>query len=327
MAQNKTEDTPSPQQHPDNKDTPTASMAKSNQSGRMGWLAVALAAIGAYVVYSLCTATLSTTSIQFAIIAFFVFLGLLAVHQAWAGIRAESHAFEKNREQELDKALIERLVKKDYPSAPHLRACDSFFTGMLDSALPTKHHGVRWHHRERLNAILKAAFPDGKPAAYFPSLSNLSLLTQTAEQSRRSVWILNTITSTLLIVGILGTLYGVHEALPESAEQRIDMVQVKAALLPSALAVACTIMLIVLRAFYRHTVNRHMGRLDRHTLRIYFPLFRQDEISEQRFKQLANEVAELNSCLATIDESVGRLETSSDDSRQHFRTLLPVARK
>lgn len=327
MPQNKTEAPPSPQPTSGSGESPTVSMAQADQAGRMGWLSVGLAAVGAYVVYSLSAATQSATSIQFAIIAFFVFLGLLAVRQAWTGIRAESKAFEANREKELDKKLIERLVKKDYPSAPQLRASDSFFTTMLHSAPPTLRHGVRWHHCERLHAILKAAFPDGKPVANFPSLSNLSLLTQAAEQSRRSVWILNTITSTLLIVGILGTLYGVHEALPESVEQRIDMVQVKAALLPSAIAVACTIVLIILRAFYRHAVNRHLGRLDRHTLRIYFPLFRQDEISEQRFKQLANEVAELNSCLASIDVSVSKLESSSGGSRRHFRNLLPVAQK
>ena len=112
IAQNKTAAPPSPQPTSGSGESPTVSMAQANQAGRMGWLSVGLAAVGAYVVYSLSAATQSATSIQFAIIAFFVFLGLLAVRQAWAGIRAESRAFEANREKELDKELIERLVKR-----------------------------------------------------------------------------------------------------------------------------------------------------------------------------------------------------------------------
>lgn len=277
---------------------------KKNSGNVIGCFPAALVAV---IVHILARLLDSQTPLQFAVLAFFIVIGLLAFIQARSGIREEKHAFEENRRLELNPDTIKHLVEQ-YPSDPMGRAADEVFKdkgGVKEMGI-----GIRWHHRERLRNIISAAFPQGSHTGHLPSLNNLRVLAAAAEMSRQPAWILKSIAATLLIVGIMGTLYGVHQALPVEAGVRIDMLQVRAALLPSAIAVGGTILFTLLRGWYLRDVAEHLGRLDRHTLRFYFPMFRTGSLDESRYQELGKYVADLNSSLDDISRTVDALSAS-----------------
>lgn len=244
--------------------------------------------------------------LQFSVLVYLALIGLLAYFHAQTGLKLERKAFEENRHRELAPENLRQLFKRC--PTPYQRSRDSFFTELFDKEFADDSHDTRWHHRERPKMMVKAAFPLDNETGRIPMLDDLRELSLVAELGRRPVRILNNITSTFLILGILGTLYGVHEALPPAENARMELQEVANALLPSAFAVIFTIILIILRSLYRHKVNLHLGRLDRHTLRFYFPIFRTDELNEQTLKELENGVTCLESSFGNIAKSIKSLE-------------------
>ena len=127
--------------------------------------------------------------------------------------------------------------------------------------------GAGRHLQLRMKTIFEA-LSHNEEARVMPSLHDLHTLTMQDESSRFSSNALRTITSFLLIVGILGTLWGVHSVLDVTD---IKMNGLKEALVPSMLAVACTVVLMWLRGWYVASFDSYLESLDLFTMTEVIP--------------------------------------------------------
>jgi hypothetical protein len=147
---------------------------------------------------------------------------------------------------------------------------------------------------EAIQAAVKVGAADKQIA--LPSLEDLHQLTLQEEMSKSYSFGMNTIISTLLILGILGTLTGVHGVISGSNSyggsadgMQMDINHLQAALCPSILAVLGTIILMLLRGLiYRRKVEQFICQLDELTVYRLFPYFRHagrdDEIGDYNDK-------------------------------------------
>lgn len=245
-----------------------------------------------------------STKLLYGIILLMALEGVLAVFLSWWGVFHARRHFEANRTKELN-ASVELCNK--YPD-PHMRAQAQVFEEVLNTSSTPGASDIRFHQQERLRIILKALYPAKDITGQMPPLSTLRELSYMAEASRRPVWILRTVIAVLLITGILGTLMGVHDFLPKEQESIANITDIQPALIPSAIAVLCTIVLLILRSvFYRRGVDLLIGRLDRHTLRFYFPIFRPDTLGQGKIRELGNCLNSLNEALEDVGNSLNAL--------------------
>lgn len=94
-----------------------------------------------------------------------------------------------------------------------------------------------------------------------PSLSAMREISLRSELGRSGAAFVGVVVSVLLILGIFATLMGVHSVL-KSGSHSIEFANLATALLPSAIAVALTVALIILRAFYMRAVGALIARID-----------------------------------------------------------------
>lgn len=110
------------------------------------------------------------------------------------------------------------------------------------------------------------------------SMSDLHEITLQRELSNWDSAGLNTIISFLLILGILGTLTGVHGVLAADDYETlyadkygIKLLKLAPALSPSAFAVLGTVLLMICRAWYLRFVDSYLGLLDEVTMTSILP--------------------------------------------------------
>lgn len=161
----------------------------------------------------------------------------------------------------------------------------------------------------RLETISDAISSEG--VKVMPSLHDLHSLSMQDEMSRfSSVW-LRTITSFLLIMGIFGTLAGVHKVMSSGADTQITFL--RAALEPSMYAVFFTVLLMWVRGGYIAKLDSYLERLDLFTVTEIIPTMQpvtkvQNTAHDlsQHFEQLQKKVAELE----TLNTKMQTLQTN-----------------
>ena len=123
-------------------------------------------------------------------------------------------------------------------------------------------------------AVMLNAVKEDNAVRRIPSFTSLRAINLQQSYATHAVW-LRVVMPMLLVLGICGTLVGVHEALgmpvEQSPEQQAMMAYVSQALLPGILATFCTIVLMVFRGFYRKAFNEMMRELDNMTLCVFLP--------------------------------------------------------
>lgn len=164
------------------------------------------------------------------------------------------------------------------------------------------------HLLNRIKA-LKAALGDRNPEmgerAEFPSLSDLHAITQYREQSHRDVSSMHMIISILLILGILGTLTGIHEIVEN---EHIALSALREALLPSMYAVFFTVILIIARSLlYSRVFNLYTAELDEYTLSVILPVFRAKNMGGNIIEDHQRWVEDLSKSLDEVGEWVNAL--------------------
>ena len=126
---------------------------------------------------------------------------------------------------------------------------------------------------QRWAAMLKAVKAENA-VRKVPSFTSLRAINLQQSYASHAVW-LRIVMPMLLVLGILGTLAGVHAALgmpvQQDHEQQRLMECVSEALLPGILATFCTILLMLCRGMYRMKFNRMMRELDNMTLCVFLP--------------------------------------------------------
>lgn len=142
---------------------------------------------------------------------------------------------------------------------------------------------------ERLAAIISAV-SDKNHVRKAPSLNDLHELTLQREQGGKSVGFFRAVTPSILVLGILGTLVGVHNKLDDLNDIR-HLSTLATALLPGILAVVTTIIMIVLRGLYNKNWSKFITDLDDLTLKKILPYFQQQETNDQVTECFADSVS------------------------------------
>lgn len=191
------------------------------------------------------------------IIIFFAALGLLFAFVAIGGVnKQEALLSQSSSEQVLGDNKKLRLTA--------LKA-------WIAHEKETKHRGKEVRVGEGYHLLLRlSTIADSisrTDAREIPSLGDLHTLTLQDETSRLSSTALRTITSFMLILGIAGTLLGVHDVLSHPDEQGgFSLAKLPPALMPSMLAVSCTVLLMWLRGYYMAILDRYLEKLDLFTM-------------------------------------------------------------
>lgn len=123
----------------------------------------------------------------------------------------------------------------------------------------------------RLHAILCAVSKKNytrKP----PLLADLQELTLQQESAKTAVACFRALIPTILVLGILGTLFGVHQQLVTVGE--VQLPELAKALGPGIFSVCLTVLCIILRSFYSTKFADFCTQLDTFTLQDLLPVFR-----------------------------------------------------
>lgn len=139
-------------------------------------------------------------------------------------------------------------------------------------------------------------------AKVMPSLHDLHMITVQDEMSRLSSTTLRSISSFLLIVGILGTLWGVHSVLQEVVDLKVS--SLRPALVPSMYAVGCTVVLMWLRGLYLARFDSYLEKLDLFTMTKIIPLL-------QPMSRVAGASDDLNAKVTNIEEQINSIGNAS----------------
>lgn len=145
---------------------------------------------------------------------------------------------------------------------------------------------------ERFMNILSAV-SDKNHVRKAPTVSDLHELTLQREQGGKCVGLFRAITPSILVLGILGTLVGVHGKLGEIESKHISVLA--SALLPGILAVITTIIMIFLRGWYNKNWSKFITELDDLTVKHILPFFQQPTIISldiERFTKSVHEILE-----------------------------------
>lgn len=159
-----------------------------------------------------------------------------------------------------------------------------------------KEQGFEWggldtaprHLYNRLRALgVESKTKKSSDIGEVSGLQDLHELTLQSELSRTCSSGMNTIISFLLILGILGTLTGVHGVIRTGVK---DVSALAPALEPSQWAVGFTVILLMLRGMYLRMVDRYIYRLDKLTMDCLRPALSpgktEDEESEQALQKI-----------------------------------------
>lgn len=132
-----------------------------------------------------------------------------------------------------------------------------------------------------------------------PSLTELHEIAEQTEMDH--IRINNIFFSSLLITGIFGTLYGVHGF---GSNDSGSIEGLKPALLPSACAVGCMVVLMVLRSIHQMTLDRLLGLLDHYTVDTLITCLQPSTEQEGKLEEYALPFEKLNSCLTSLRGSI-----------------------
>lgn len=223
-------------------------------------------------------------------------IGFNSVISAWERIRTESYEFERTRTDD----------KAGNPEKDSSVSRDS-------GEVSQPHHSVR-------SELIEKAYRTG---SRLPSLSDLRTLTYGSESSRTPVWSTGIVISVLLIVGILGTLAGVHGSI---AAEGFRIEKLQPALLPGVIAVSGTVVLILLRGMYHRAVDVYIGRLDRHTISYYFPKFRKAELSALELANVTSEIASLSLSITKVSVFISRMAALPEMLEKPHGKLMEIHR-
>ncbi|MBQ1959895.1 MAG: hypothetical protein II349_00015 [Akkermansia sp.] len=126
---------------------------------------------------------------------------------------------------------------------------------------------------DRLYAVLCSVDTDNM-VKKLPALEDLRELTMQRERGGLSTSAFRLLAPSILVCGILGTLVGVHSCLV-GGERGNEIITVLAdALLPGALAVGITVVVMSIRGIYNSRWAHFVSGFDEYTLRQLLPLFR-----------------------------------------------------
>lgn len=162
---------------------------------------------------------------------------------------------------------------------------------------------------------LHRALEDDNGARQLPQLHDLRELSMQDEMSRFSVATLRTIISFLLIVGIFGTLHGVHAVIGEwgaSSLEKINVKNLSPALEPSMFAVAFTVILMWLRGGYSYFLQRYLLKLDQMTMENLLPHLQPESQTQGSHRAIVTNISGFARSMDKITDQLKKLKITFD---------------
>lgn len=204
----------------------------------------------------------------------------------------------------------EKLLPKNINDVP--KTLRAWYNAETESPEVAKKRS-RYHLSKRVDTMLQSLENDPTKAKELPELHDLHELTLQDELGYVSSATLRTVISFLLILGILGTLTGVHGVVLNDTGVALTRAMASA-LLPSMLAVGSTVVLMLLRGVYSANVDAFLEELDFYTMTVLSPRL-QPASDTQRNK------GELKKAIDTFSKNADKIKTASDDLRTHTGEL------
>lgn len=188
------------------------------------------------------------------------------------------------------------------------------------------------HFKERVRSLVETQKQAEKAQVDIdlPSMGDLGSLTDMAEQSSACVVGLNVTISFLLILGILGTLLGIHGSMSdEDSLQKLS--ELGPALLPSGFAVAITVILMVAKGIYQYKRDHYMAALNRFTLLHLIPHLQRDGNDDEVMGQVGpgekiffDAVTYVAGFAEAVEQSKAHLVQEVNSATKQLRRLLQL---
>ena len=173
------------------------------------------------------------------------------------------------------------------------------------------------HLIKRLNCLLAALGNKGGNRT-LPSLRDLHDLTMQEEMSRVAPLILRIVVSSLLIIGIIGTLVGVHNSIG-LVTTKLDALQ--PALEPSMWAVGGTVLLLFIRGSYVGRMDKFLARLDTLTLnKLYVELQPASDLKGS-ISTLSAKIDNFTESSKVLGEAAGNIDLASHELKKAVDSL------
>ena len=186
-----------------------------------------------------------------------------------------------------------------------------------------------------LISIVSAGQAQGKNVCHkiqkLPSLAELSEFSFQAARTTFAMRCVMITFSSMLILGILGTLCGVHASVDAGIDNDIRVLT--PAFIPSATAALMTIVLMTLRGSYRRILVKLVTQIDLYTLNTLIPCLQPDSMSEITSRVLSDSMRELWSHLDLLKNSMNSVRKVTDTAKEktnpffsmldNISTLLP----
>lgn len=248
------------------------------------------------------TSLLDTAYIKIVVIAVAV-IGVLSGLFSIATIRGETELLDKWKRDE------SKRVKEEVKGNDGRDAKTADFEGWLRNWMVGRRGKSNSHLYRRLKCILSSLEGKGGDKS-LPSLRDLHDLTMQTEMSRFFPLVLRVIVSSLLIIGIIGTLVGVHNSI-DQVTTKLDALQ--PALEPSIWAVGSTVFLLFVRGIYVGLVDKYLARLDTLTLnKLYVELQPASDLKGS-ISALASKINAFTQNANTLNEATDHINRSSEE--------------
>lgn len=221
-----------------------------------------------------------------AVIILLGLYGLLCAYLAIRGMNRHLRHFASLSELEAEKKRfyppVEGLDVVDY-----CRELSAWLTRLNKKQSETASVQPEKHFKERVRSLVDTQNQAERAHVDIdlPSIGDLGNLTDLAEQSSPGVVGLNVTISFLLILGILGTLQGIHGNMSDTDSIQ-DLSELGPALLPSAFAVGITVILMVTKGIYQYKRSHYMADLNRFTLLHLIPHLQRDGNDDEVMEQV-----------------------------------------
>lgn len=153
-----------------------------------------------------------------------------------------------------------------------------------------------------------------------PCIDDLHEWSRERELSRPCVSLHGLVVGSLLIVGILGTLIGVHTSLKGDSEGILQ--RLLPALEPSMWAVGFTIVLTAFKGGYTYLLDQLLSRLDRYTLDTLIPALQTADEYEDMDERMSDSLQKINETLSHYDEIAAGMSETGGAVRTYAESLI-----
>ena len=215
---------------------------------------------------------------------------------------------------------IERGEEKEFESKEEEKNANNKGLWILDFEWQPKHLKRRRKVIDELGD--KKSEKDGETLLpVLPEMSDFHELSLHRESHRSSTTWLHAVVSVLLIMGICGTMLGVHGVLDVDDGSHMRLEDILSVLEPAKTAVVCALIALILKELYARGVESCMVKLDSYTICELLPSKEKKSIGEEKDKYYRDRANDMKDIHGQIDDFTRKCDLD------HLRLTLDGLRR